>query len=160
MTKSVEIKITACAEGVTTVIKIDGELVSNRAVVPTEHGCRGTKAGDLFTDLEDEHPELAEVLEERLSFFDMELLKWFLEYGEEEAERAIHPHAFRNNDGGFTDGNDRKVVAGDRVEYRFEDHRRGILDEALQDGDAFVTWDDGAPGTVKWCHLAKIPAGE
>lgn len=58
--------------------------------------------------------------------------------------------------GGFIDGNDHKVVAGDRVEYRFENHRRGVLDEALQDGDALVTWDDGSHTTVKWCHLAKV----
>ncbi len=68
----------------------------------------------------------------------------------------MHPHAFPENRGGFTDGNDRKVVAGDRVEYRFENHRRGVLDEALHDGDAFVTWDDGSHATVKWHHLAKI----
>ncbi len=68
----------------------------------------------------------------------------------------MHPFAFRHNDGGFIDGNDRRVVAGDRVEYRFENHRRGVLDEALHDGDAFVTWDDGTFATVKWHHLAKI----
>lgn len=72
----------------------------------------------------------------------------------------MHPQAFSKNNGGFIDGNDCKVVAGDRVEYRFENHRRGVLDEALQDGDAFVTWDDGSYATVKWCNLAKIPEGE
>ena len=71
----------------------------------------------------------------------------------------MHPHAFPGNKGGFIDGNDRKVVEGDRIEYRFENHRRGILDEALHDGDAFVTWDDGSYATVKWCNLAKIPEG-
>lgn len=69
----------------------------------------------------------------------------------------MHPLAFSHNNGGFIDGNDRRVVAGDRVEYRFENHRRGVLDEALHDGDAFVTWDDGSYATVKWVHLAKIP---
>ena len=68
----------------------------------------------------------------------------------------MHPLAFRDNRGGFIDGNDCRVVAGDRVEYRFENHRRGVLDEALQDGDAFVTWENGSHATVKWCHLAKI----
>ncbi len=68
----------------------------------------------------------------------------------------MHPLAFRHNGGGFTDGNDRRVAAGDRIEYRFENHRRGVLDEALHDGDAFVTWDDGTFATVKWCNLAKI----
>ncbi len=71
-----------------------------------------------------------------------------------------HPHAFPGNKGGFTDGNGRKVVEGDRVEYRFENHRRGVLDEALHDGDAFVTWDDGSYATVKWHHLAKIVCAE
>lgn len=68
----------------------------------------------------------------------------------------MHPHAFRDNNGGFIDGNDRKVTEGDLVEYKYENHRRGVLDEALQDGDAFVTWDDGSFGTVKWIHLCKI----
>lgn len=67
----------------------------------------------------------------------------------------MHPLAFRDNLGGFTDGNDRKVVAGDRVEYKFG-NQNGVLDEALHDGDAFVTWDDGSHATVKWHHLAKI----
>ena len=71
--------------------------------------------------------------------------------------RMTHPLAFTGNKGGFIDGNERKVVAGDRIEYRFENHRRGILVEALQGGDAFVTWDDGSHATVKWHHLAKIP---
>lgn len=68
----------------------------------------------------------------------------------------MHPLAFRNNSGGFIDGNGRIVVAGARVEYKFENHRRGVLDEALHDGDAFVTWDDGSHATVKWRDLAKI----
>lgn len=69
----------------------------------------------------------------------------------------VHPLAFRGNRGGFIDGNDCRVIEGDRVEYRYENHRRGVLDEALHDGDAFVTWDDGSHATVKWCNLAKIP---
>ena len=35
----------------------------------------------------------------------------------------------------------------------------GILDEALHDGDAFVTWNDGAFETVKWHQLIKIEKG-
>ena len=58
--------------------------------------------------------------------------------------------------GGFIDGNDNHVVAGDRIEYRYNNHRRGVLDEALQDGDACVTWDDGSHSMVKWRDLAKI----
>ena len=62
----------------------------------------------------------------------------------------------RNDLGGFIDGNDNYVGAGDPVEYKFENHRRGILKEALQDGDAYVTWNDGSHATVKWCNLAKV----
>ena len=67
----------------------------------------------------------------------------------------MHPMALPNSSG-FTDGNDVSVKSGDRVQYRFG-LRTGVLDEALQDGDAFVTWDDGTYGTVKWHHLAAIP---
>jgi hypothetical protein len=60
--------------------------------------------------------------------------------------------------GAFTDGNGRRVKAGDRVEYRFG-ARRGMLVEALQDGDARVIFDDADiehPETVKFCHLCKV----
>ena len=46
------------------------------------------------------------------------------------------------------------MAAGDRVIYQI-DGRRGVADEFLCDGDAFVTWDDGTCGTVKWNHLQK-----
>lgn len=70
-----------------------------------------------------------------------------------------HPFAFPDNSGGFTDGNGNKVVAGDRIQYRVGD-RRGVLDEALQDGEAFVTFDDGEHATVNWHHLCKEQAAE
>ena len=54
--------------------------------------------------------------------------------------------------GGFTDRNERLVRAGDRVRYLI-DGREGTLDEALHDGDAFVTFDDGSFGTVRWWNL-------
>lgn len=41
--------------------------------------------------------------------------------------------------------------AGDRV-VNF-DGKRGVADEFLSDGDAFVTWDDGGIATVKWNYL-------
>lgn len=44
------------------------------------------------------------------------------------------------------------MKAGDHVQYTI-DGRIGIADEFLSDGDAFVTWDDGTFGTVKWNHL-------
>ena len=50
------------------------------------------------------------------------------------------------------------MEAGDRVRYGI-DGRTGIADEFLHDGDAFVTWDDGTFGTVKWSHLEKVEDG-
>jgi hypothetical protein len=62
------------------------------------------------------------------------------------------------NDSGFTDANDREVRSLDVVEYRFGE-RRGILLEALQDGDAFVVFrDTKVVEAVKWIHLCKVPA--
>lgn len=58
-----------------------------------------------------------------------------------------HPLALTGHVNGF--GN---VRAGDRI-YHELSHRSGILDEALSDGTAFVTWDDGSFGEVKWNHL-------
>jgi hypothetical protein len=61
------------------------------------------------------------------------------------------------NRSGFTDGSGTQVVALDVVEYRFG-RRRGILMEALQDGDAFVLFrDTQLVETVKWHHLCKVP---
>ena len=66
-----------------------------------------------------------------------------------------HPLAFPNSRGGFTDGNGNSVKEGDLVVYKF-DNRMAILDEALHDGDAFITFEDGQCATVKWHHLAKL----
>jgi hypothetical protein len=64
------------------------------------------------------------------------------------------------NNNGFTDSNGQKVCALDVVEYR-EGKRRGILMEALQDGDAFVYFRDTRKlETVKWHHLCKVPEYE
>ena len=67
----------------------------------------------------------------------------------------MHPLALSGNNGGFTDFNEQKVKAGDKVLYVI-DGRTATLDEAFHDGDAFVTFDDGAYDTVKWRHLQKI----
>ncbi len=66
-----------------------------------------------------------------------------------------HPHSFPGNKNGFHDGFDEKVEEGDKVFYTV-DRRIATLDEALQDGDAFVTFEDGSYGTVKWRNLVKI----
>lgn len=58
---------------------------------------------------------------------------------------------------GFMDGNDVLVVPLDVVEYRFG-KRRGILMEALHDGEAFVFFRDTYKlETVKWRNLCKVP---
>lgn len=44
------------------------------------------------------------------------------------------------------------MKAGDRIIYTI-DGRHGTADEFLYDGNAFVTFDDGTYGTVKWNHL-------
>lgn len=47
------------------------------------------------------------------------------------------------------------MLAGDRVRYTI-DGRTGVADEFTHDGDAFITWDDGTFGTVKWNHLEPV----
>jgi chemotaxis protein histidine kinase CheA len=48
------------------------------------------------------------------------------------------------------------MQAGDRVIHI--DGRRGVADEFLHDGDAFVSWDDGTFDTVKWNVLRRESA--
>lgn len=61
------------------------------------------------------------------------------------------------NDNGFTDGNNQSVRALDVVSYEFG-KRRGILLEALHDGEAFVLFRDTKKiECVKWHHLCKVP---
>lgn len=66
-----------------------------------------------------------------------------------------HPLAFPGNKGGFYDGFEEKVSEGDRVFYTI-DRRIATLDEALHDGDAFITFEDGSHSTVKWRDLIKV----
>jgi len=58
----------------------------------------------------------------------------------------MHPHALPNKSGACG------MKAGDRVIYTING-RRGVADEFMHDGDAFMTWDDGTFGTVKWNNL-------
>jgi hypothetical protein len=60
-----------------------------------------------------------------------------------------HPYALPSGKSGAFD-----MKEGDRV--RHYDGRCGIADEFLQDGDCYVTWDDGTYGLVKWNNLTKI----
>jgi hypothetical protein len=48
----------------------------------------------------------------------------------------------------------RGIKAGDRIVYSI-DGRHGVTDEFLPDGEAFITFDDGTFGEVKWNHLKK-----
>lgn len=66
----------------------------------------------------------------------------------------MHPSAFPNNRSGANG-----MKAGDRVVYRI-DGRRGVADEFLPDGDAFVSFDDGKFETVKWNHLYPEAQGK
>lgn len=65
----------------------------------------------------------------------------------------MHPFAFSGNKSGGNSGTRSEVSAGDRIRCDITG-RTGVLDECLQDGDAYVTWDDGTFGTVKWNHLS------
>lgn len=68
----------------------------------------------------------------------------------------MHPFAIQHPSGQKSGGNCgawNEVNAGDEIIYLI-DGRIGTLDECLSDGDAFVTWEDGSFGTVKWHHLA------
>ncbi len=60
-----------------------------------------------------------------------------------------------DNKGGFEDRNGENVRAGDRVVYMITG-QVARMDEALQDGEAFVTFDDGKHGAVKWRNLVKV----
>ena len=62
----------------------------------------------------------------------------------------MHPFALESrHKSGCDCGASGKLSAGDRFVYAI-DMRTGIADEFLHDGDAFVTWDDGSFGTIRW----------
>lgn len=61
----------------------------------------------------------------------------------------MHPFAFKGNKSGACG-----MKVGDRVIYVL-DGRHGVADEFLQDGDTYITWDDGTYGNVKWRLLVK-----
>lgn len=63
----------------------------------------------------------------------------------------MHPFAFPGNKSGANG-----MKAGDRVIHTL-DGRVATVDEFLSDGDAFVTWDNGMFGTVKWHYLVPAP---
>jgi hypothetical protein len=63
-----------------------------------------------------------------------------------------HPLAIPGNKSGAFD-----MRAEDRFKYTL-DGRTGRVDEFLHDGDAFVTWDDGSHGEIKWNHMKLYAA--
>jgi hypothetical protein len=68
----------------------------------------------------------------------------------------MHPFAIEHPIGHKSAGNSgawNEVCSGDQVIYLI-DGRTGVLDECMHDGEAFVTWDDGTYGVIKWHHLA------
>lgn len=65
----------------------------------------------------------------------------------------MHPYAIPENKSGGNSGSPSEVRAGNRIVCDITG-KRGMLDECLQDGDAYVTWDDGTYATVKWNHLS------
>lgn len=65
----------------------------------------------------------------------------------------MHPLAFKENKSCGNSGAWNEVQSGDEI-ICLIDGRIGKLDECLHDGDAFVTWEDGSFGVVKWYHLA------
>lgn len=60
------------------------------------------------------------------------------------------PHPLTFN----TDTGANGMKAGEIVQHR--DGRKCRLDEALHDGDAFVTWEDGTWGETKWYQLEPM----
>lgn len=68
-----------------------------------------------------------------------------------------HPLAFPGNKSGGV-GADGNTIRAGQLMIHLPDYRNCTLDECLSDGDAFVTWEDGSYGTVKWKSLfAKDP---
>ena len=59
------------------------------------------------------------------------------------------PHPLARGSGGAYG-----MKAGDIVQHK--NGRKCRLDEALPDGDAFVTWEDGTYGETKWHHLHSL----
>lgn len=63
----------------------------------------------------------------------------------------------KDHQNGFTDAAGLDVEPLDVVEYQFG-ARRGILLEAMHDGDAYVLFRDTREiEIVKWCHLYRVP---
>lgn len=68
----------------------------------------------------------------------------------------MHPLARPNNGTGLSVSPGKPgVQAGDRI--ILNDGRRGVADEFLHDGDAYVSLDDGVCATVRWNQISPEP---
>ncbi len=67
----------------------------------------------------------------------------------------MHPMALTDHKNGGTNRNGQSMTAGDKVRCMFTG-KTGIANEFLQDGDTYVTWDDGTFGQPKWYNLEPI----
>lgn len=63
-----------------------------------------------------------------------------------------HPFAFTDHKNGGTNKHGQRMEAGCKVKNPFNG-KTGIADEFLQDGDTYITYDDGTFDCVKWHHL-------
>lgn len=63
-----------------------------------------------------------------------------------------HPFAIVGHRNGGTNKFGQTMEAGCRVRNPFNG-KVGVADEFLQDGDAYISYDDGTFDTVKWYHL-------
>lgn len=68
------------------------------------------------------------------------------------SDKPLHPMAFSHTKSGANSGSAFELNAGDRFIYEI-DGRHGRADEFLQDGDAYVLFDDGTYDCIKWNHM-------
>jgi hypothetical protein len=70
------------------------------------------------------------------------------------AERRRHPLAWRAMSGNGFDLGRGRFTGDDRIICTLNG-KHGYMDEAMHDGDALVSYDDGTFDIVKWGHLRK-----
>lgn len=64
----------------------------------------------------------------------------------------MHPFVILDHKNGGTNKYGQRMQSGDRVKNPFN-NKIGTADEFLQDGDTYITYDDGTYDCVKWYHL-------
>lgn len=68
--------------------------------------------------------------------------------------RKSNPPRSMINEGAFEDHQGNIVNSGDRVFYPVT-QKYGIVSDILQDGDAYINFEDGSAKQIKWHHLVK-----